>query len=129
MVSEQLEKMIGFSLLGDIFVLGSNVLDESEKLLMKRAIKRNDADILTSLVEKHANKNPLVDTKTKETILHYIAYRLDDLELFESIANKVDDLYVKNRNGETPIDVAASHGHLKIIQYICFKTQSEMFED
>ena len=95
---------------------------------MKRAIKRNDAGILTSLVEKHANKNPLVDTKTKETILHYIAYRLDDLELFESIANKVDNLYVKNRNGETPIDVAASHGHLKIIQYICFKTQSEMFD-
>ena len=87
-----------FSIVGNVFVSGtkSNVLNESEKLLMKRAIKGNDANILTSIVEKHANKNPLVDAKTKETLLHYIAYRLDGLDLFVSIANQVDNLYVKN---------------------------------
>ena len=122
--------MTNFSIVGNVFVSGStsNVLNESEKLLMKKAIKGNDTNILTSIVEKHANKNPLVDAKTKETILHYIAYRLDGLDLFVSIANQIDNLYVKNRNGETPIEIAASHGHIKIIQYICFKTMSEMYE-
>ena len=122
--------MTNFSIVGNVFVSGStsNVLNESEKLLMKKAIKGKDTNILTSIVEKHANKNPLVDAKTKETILHYIAYRLDGLDLFVSIANQIDNLYVKNRNGETPIEIAASHGHIRIIQYICFKTMSEMYE-
>jgi len=91
-------------------------LGESEKLLLKRAVKEKDIDLLSSLVNNRYNKNPKVDFQAEETLLHYLAQRSNNAFLFESIAEKVDNWFCSNRNGDTPIDIAASKGHGNIIE-------------
>ena len=62
-------------------------------------------------VNNRYNKNPKVDFQAEETLLHYLAQRSNNAFLFESIAEKVDNWFCSNRNGDTPIDIAASKVH------------------
>ena len=63
-------------------------------------------------VNNRDNKNPKVDLQAEETLLHYLAWRSNNAFLFESIAEKVDNWFCYNRNGDTPIDIAASRVHI-----------------
>ena len=86
-----------------------------------------DNELLISLVNDNQNKNPLVDSQTKDTVLHFLARQeLDDANQFFTVARNIHGLFIKNANGETPINIAAIKGHVNIIRYICLESQADM---
>ena len=86
-----------------------------------------DNELLISVVNDNQNKNPLVDSQTKDTVLHFLARQeLDDANQFFTVARNIHGLFIKNANGETPINIAAIKGHVNIIRYICLESQAGM---
>ena len=55
------------------------------------------------------------------TCLH-MASIYDDLELFDLLARKTSNLYVKNYHNESPLDIAAHSDNWRIVKYILVKT-------
>ena len=55
------------------------------------------------------------------TCLH-MASIYDDLELFDLLARKTSNLYVKNYQNESPLDIAAHSDNWRIVKYILVKT-------
>ena len=102
-------------------------LEPSEKILLEKAVQEMDDELLISIFKDNRHKNPVVDSQTKDTVLHYLARQeLDDVNLFFTIARNIHGLFIKNANGETPIDIAATKGHVNIIRYICLESQPGM---
>ena len=86
-----------------------------------------DNELLISLVNDNQNKNPMVDSQAKDTVLHFLARQeLDDANQFFTVARNIHGLFIKNANGETPINIAAIKGHVNIIRYICLESQAGM---
>ena len=102
-------------------------LNSSEKILLEKAVHEMDVELLTSLVIDRRHKNPVVDSKTKDTVLHYLAQQeSDNVDLFFTIARNIHGLFIKNANGMTPIDLAAEKGHFNIVRYICLESMHYM---
>ena len=86
-----------------------------------------DDELLISIVNENRHKNPVVDSQTKDTVLHYLARQeSDNANQFFTVARNVHGLFIKNANSETPIDIAATKGHVNIIRYICLESQPGM---
>ena len=96
-------------------------LDEVQTRLVTLAILDKNFTLLEALVENRKNKNPYMDIKKKQTLLHYMAWKKDDVQLFEIMANKVhfdEILNSKDSSGEYMVDVAARRGNVAIVKYI-----------
>ena len=88
-----------------------------------------DVELLNSLVKDRRYKNPVVDSKTKDTMLHYLAQQeSDNVNLFFTIARNIHGLFIKNANGMTPIELATAKGHFNIVRYICLESMHYMRE-
>ena len=86
-----------------------------------------DDELLISIVNENRHKNPVVDSQTKDTVLHYLARQeSDNANQFFTVARNVHGLFIKNANSETPIDIAATKGHVNIIRYIWVKAFSNL---
>ena len=108
---------------------GSNlqdILDESERSVVNEALKLQDKSLLGPLIESRENKNPLFDENTQETLLHHLAKKSDNVELFETIAEKLEEIFIPNQDMETPLDLAARKGHANIVKYMIYKGMFEM---
>ena len=111
------------------FAFGSNlqdILDESERSVVNEALKLQDKSLLGPLIESRENKNPLFDENTQETLLHHLAKKSDNVELFETIAEKLEEIFIPNQDMETPLDLAARKGHANIVKYMIYKGMFEM---
>ena len=97
---------------------------------------------LASLVENYPGQTELIENVSKylKTMYHWFSESwslplalpsvspiffasgqggIGDARLIELIISEnVDDLCIKNRFGQTPIDVAASHGHLEVVKVL-----------
>ena len=108
---------------------GSNlqdILDESERSVVNEALKLQDKSLLGPLIESRENKNPFFDENTQETLLHHLAKKSDNVELFETIAEKLEEIFIPNQDMETPLDLAARKGHANIVKYMIYKGMFEM---
>ena len=113
----------------EAFAFGSNlqdILDESERSVVNEALKLQDKSLLGPLIESRENKNPLFDENTQETLLHHLAKKSDNVELFETIAEKLEEIFIPNQDMETPLDLAARKGHANIVKYMIYKGMFEM---
>ena len=111
------------------FAFGSNlqdILDESERSVVNEALKLQDKSLLGPLIESRENKNPFFDENTQETLLHHLAKKSDNVELFETIAEKLEEIFIPNQDMETPLDLAARKGHANIVKYMIYKGMFEM---
>ena len=98
-------------------------LNPSEKILLEKAVHDMDVELLNSLVKDRRYKNPVVDSKNKDTMLHYLAQQeSDNVNLFFTIARNIHGLFIQNANGMTPIELAAEKGHFNIVRYICLES-------
>ena len=99
----------------------SNVFDEVEVRVAKLAILETNVTLLESILEFKSNKNPYMNEKTQQTLLHYLAWKTDNVKLFETLAKKLEnleDVFVKDIDGDFPVDVAVKKGHYNIVKYI-----------
>ena len=70
-------------------------LNQSEKILLEKAVHEKDVELLTALVKDRRYKNPVVDSKTKDTVLHYLAQQeSDNVNLFFTIARNIHGLSI-----------------------------------
>ena len=75
----------------NIFEIEQKELSEEQKKLVKVAFRNNDVKQLSAIIDKRWNKNPYMNSKTEETLLHYLAWKGDNLNFFRTVAEKVDD--------------------------------------
>ena len=113
----------------NIFEIEQKELSEEQKKLVKAAFRNNDVKQFSAIIDKRWNKNPYMNSKTKETLLHYLAWKGDNLKFFRTVAEKVDDWYIKDKNDEMPVDIAAKKGHKKILDYIIHQRFTDIVED
>ena len=163
--------------------INHGLLDNWEKFLLERSLYEKDDQLLRNLVairsSAHAMseeienkespqikpmpeitnsyKNPLVNSETRDTILHYIltwkygqlkeddvffkmdtntTYYLDEMErmklfvIFHSRSEpSVDDLFVPNHDNDSPFDLAVANNFMSIVDYILNNThpKTELF--
>ena len=112
----------------NIFEIEQKELNEEQKKLVKAAFRNNDVKQLSAIIDKRWNKNPYMNSKTEETLLHYLAWKGDNLKSFRTVAEKVEDWYIKDKNDEMPVDIAAKKGHKKILDYIIHQRFTEIVE-
>ena len=104
-------------------------LNPAERILLEKAVQEMDTELLASLVKNRRHKNPIVDSETKDTVLHYLAQQeSDNVDLFYTIARNIHGLFITNANGMKPIDFAAEKGHFNIVRYICLESIPYMKE-
>ena len=75
----------------NIFEIEQKELNEEQKKLVKAAFRNNDVKQLSAIIDKRWNKNPYMNSKTEETLLHYLAWKGDNLKSFRTVAEKVED--------------------------------------
>ena len=106
-------------------------LSEEEKKLVKAAFRKNDVQQFNTIMKNRWIKNPFMNPKTEETLLHYLAWKGDNVEFFKTVAEGIGDLFETDANNETAIDIAAKKGHVNIVEYIThisFIRIKEMYE-
>ena len=69
-------------------------LSDDEKKLVKAAFRKNDVQQFNSIIKNRWIKNPFMNPKTEETLLHYLAWKGNNVEFFKTVAEGIEDCLV-----------------------------------
>ena len=94
-------------------------LNEEEKNLVKLAIIRDEPHIIDEILHYREVKNPYMNIKKKQTLLHYLA-RHKSVQLFKTVSDKISDVFELDENNKFPIDIAAKKDHHEIVTEILY---------
>ena len=88
-----------------------------------------DVNVFKFLLEKAEDKNPMIATRIKWTLLHSLAEK-DKSELCRLIVEKIKDVNPQDIYGNTPCHIAASHGHVEVCRVLMeYLTDSNTKDD
>ena len=76
-----------------------------------------DVNVFKFLLEKAEDKNPMITTRIKWTLLHSLAEK-DKSELCRLIVEKIKDVNPQDIYGNTPYHIAALHGHVEVCRVL-----------
>ena len=94
-------------------------LDEDEKNLVKLAIIKNEPHIINEILDSRTNKNPYMNIKKKQTLLHFLA-RHKSLQIFKTVSDKIYNVFILDTNDELPIDIAAVRDNHELVSEILY---------
>ena len=94
-------------------------LDEDEKNLVKLAIIKNEPHIINEILDSRTNKNPYMNIKKKQTLLHYLA-RHKSVQIFKTVSDKIYNVFVLDKSDKFPSDIAAERDNHEIVSEILY---------
>ena len=94
-------------------------LNEDEKNIVKLAIIKNEPILIGEILEGRKNKNPYINRKKKQTLLHYLA-RHESVQIFKTVSDQLYNVFVIDKNDKLPIDLAAERDHHEIVTEILY---------
>ena len=103
-------------------------LDEDEKNLVKLAIIKNEPHIINEILDSRTNKNPYMNIKKKQTLLHYLA-RHKSIQIFKTVSDKIYNVFVFDKSDKLPIDIAAERDHHEIVTEILYEKGAIMAKE